>query len=88
MKTNSRIFRNKLILAISLLTAVLLIWGAGPVLAADPWPVKQVEIINPFAAGAAADIQGPETRGDHLPRSGTADGGPQCPGRRRVYRLQ
>ncbi len=28
-----------------------------PLSAADAWPVKQVELINPFAAGAAADIQ-------------------------------
>ena len=31
--------------------------AAGPAPAADAWPVKQVELINPFAAGAAADIQ-------------------------------
>lgn len=31
--------------------------AAGPAAAADAWPVKQVELINPFAAGAAADIQ-------------------------------
>ncbi len=31
--------------------------AAGPAAAAEAWPVKQVELINPFAAGAAADIQ-------------------------------
>jgi tripartite-type tricarboxylate transporter receptor subunit TctC len=44
-------------LAILLLAAALFVWGVGPVLAAETWPVKQVELINPFAAGAAADIQ-------------------------------
>jgi tripartite-type tricarboxylate transporter receptor subunit TctC len=39
------------------LVAVLLAWGNAPASAADAWPVKPVELINPFAAGAAADIQ-------------------------------
>ena len=39
------------------LMAVLLAWGSVPAVAADAWPVKPVELINPFAAGAAADIQ-------------------------------
>ncbi len=57
MKTSDRIFRSSLTLTTLFLLAVLLTWGAGPVSAADPWPVKHVELINPFAAGAAADIQ-------------------------------
>jgi tripartite-type tricarboxylate transporter receptor subunit TctC len=43
--------------AATLMLALLLAWGVGPAAAADPWPAKQVELINPFAAGAAADIQ-------------------------------
>jgi putative tricarboxylic transport membrane protein len=39
------------------LTAALLASGSVPANAADAWPVKPVELINPFAAGAAADIQ-------------------------------
>mgnify|MGYP003424218765 CR=1 FL=1 len=42
MKTQCRIFRNRLVPATLFLMAVLLMWGAGPVSAADPWPVKQV----------------------------------------------
>jgi tripartite-type tricarboxylate transporter receptor subunit TctC len=38
------------------LIAALAVGGVGAASAAD-WPVKQVELINPFAAGAAADIQ-------------------------------
>ena len=57
MKTNCRIFRSSLALVTLFLMAVWFVWEAGPVSAADPWPVKQVELINPFAAGAAADIQ-------------------------------
>ncbi|MBA4422222.1 MAG: ABC transporter substrate-binding protein [Syntrophus sp. (in: bacteria)] len=57
MKTNYRIFRNNLVLATLFLMAVLFVWGAGSAFAADPWPVKQVELINPFGAGGAADIQ-------------------------------
>ncbi|MCL5809016.1 MAG: tripartite tricarboxylate transporter substrate binding protein [Deltaproteobacteria bacterium] len=57
MKTICRIFSSTLVLTTLFLMAVLLAWGAGPVSAADPWPAKHVELINPFAAGAAADIQ-------------------------------
>jgi tripartite-type tricarboxylate transporter receptor subunit TctC len=39
------------------LTAALFAGGIGAASAADGWPEKQVELINPFAAGAAADIQ-------------------------------
>jgi tripartite-type tricarboxylate transporter receptor subunit TctC len=57
MKKKTDVFRNGLIAALLFLTAVLFIWGIGSASAADVWPVKQVELINPFAAGAAADIQ-------------------------------
>lgn len=53
MKGNTRSFR----IGLALLVAVLFAGGAGPAWAAEAWPVKQVELINPFAAGAAADIQ-------------------------------
>lgn len=53
MKGNIRSFR----IGLALLVAVLFAGGVGPAWAAEAWPVKQVELINPFAAGAAADIQ-------------------------------
>ena len=57
MKRRCHIFRNSLILTSLFLTAALLLWEIGPAFAADAWPVKQVELINPFPAGGAADIQ-------------------------------
>ena len=44
------------VLAPLFLMGVVLGWGSVSA-AADAWPVKPVELINPFAAGAAADIQ-------------------------------
>ena len=44
-------------MAFLLLAAAVLLSGIGPAFAADAWPVKQVELINPFGAGGAADIQ-------------------------------
>lgn len=57
MKTRVQFFRTGLILTSLFLTMALTAWGAAPAAAADAWPAKQVELINPFAAGAAADIQ-------------------------------
>jgi tripartite-type tricarboxylate transporter receptor subunit TctC len=57
MKKRTDVIGNGLIAASLLLMALLFGWGIGSASAADPWPVKQVELINPFAAGAAADIQ-------------------------------
>ncbi len=56
MKKKMKIFRNSLILAV-LFLVTLPAGGMGAASAADVWPAKQVELINPFAAGAAADIQ-------------------------------
>ncbi len=44
------------ILFIIVLTA-LLVWGANNGLAKDDWPTKQVDLVNPFGAGGAADVQ-------------------------------
>jgi tripartite-type tricarboxylate transporter receptor subunit TctC len=56
MKRMNAMFESSRILTILLLIAALSIGGIGTTSAQD-WPVKQVELINPFAAGAAADIQ-------------------------------
>jgi len=56
MNARAKFFGSGLILA-SLFATLLLSWGTGIASAADTWPTKQVELINPFAAGAAADIQ-------------------------------
>ena len=35
----------------------LLVWGANTGFAKDEWPAKQVDLVNPFGAGGAADVQ-------------------------------
>jgi tripartite-type tricarboxylate transporter receptor subunit TctC len=57
MKQRYHTYKSSTLLASLFLATALFFGGIGPALAADPWPVKQVELINPFAAGAAADIQ-------------------------------
>ncbi|MEW6671533.1 MAG: tripartite tricarboxylate transporter substrate binding protein [Thermodesulfobacteriota bacterium] len=52
MKNNRYTFKRLLIACLSGIFLMI-----SPAVAADVWPVKQVELINPFAAGAAADIQ-------------------------------
>ena len=39
------------------LMMVLFVWGIGSGLAKEDWPAKQVDLVNPFGAGGAADIQ-------------------------------
>ncbi len=56
MKRIIDMFGSSRILTTLFLIAALSIGGIGTASAED-WPVKQVELINPFAAGAAADIQ-------------------------------
>ncbi len=57
MKKKIKIFRSGLVAASLFFMAVLFAWGTGSASAADLWPIKQVELINPFGAGGAADIQ-------------------------------
>ncbi len=33
------------------------VWAANPAAAKDDWPVKPVDLVNPFGAGGAADVQ-------------------------------
>jgi tripartite-type tricarboxylate transporter receptor subunit TctC len=56
MRTKRSTNGKTAILASLFLVAALLAWGTVSA-AADVWPEKPVELINPFAAGAAADIQ-------------------------------
>jgi tripartite-type tricarboxylate transporter receptor subunit TctC len=57
MKKTTASIRSASFLASLLLAATLLLAGFNPAYAAEAWPVKQVELINPFGAGGAADIQ-------------------------------
>jgi len=57
MKKRTDVLRSGLIAASLFLMAVLFAGGIGSASAADVWPIKQVELINPFGAGGAADIQ-------------------------------
>jgi len=57
MKKRTDVLRSGLIAASLFLMAVLFAGGIGSASAADVWPNKQVELINPFGAGGAADIQ-------------------------------
>ena len=57
MKKKTAVVRSASFLAALFLMAILMMIGSGPAYAAEAWPVKQVELINPFPAGGAADIQ-------------------------------
>lgn len=48
--------KNGLLFLLSL-TMVLFVWGIGSGLTKDDWPAKQVDLVNPFGAGGAADVQ-------------------------------
>ncbi|MHB8909480.1 MAG: Bug family tripartite tricarboxylate transporter substrate binding protein [Syntrophales bacterium] len=56
MKKRNETFGGRTILVPLFLAAALFVGGIGSAPAAD-WPTRQVELINPFATGAAADIQ-------------------------------
>ena len=57
MLRKQRISRNYwTCLSLVLLTAVG-VWGINPGSAKDAWPAKQVDLVNPFGAGGAADVQ-------------------------------
>ncbi len=56
MKRTIDVFGNSPIITTLFLILALSVGGMGAASAAD-WPEKQVELINPFGAGGAADIQ-------------------------------
>jgi tripartite-type tricarboxylate transporter receptor subunit TctC len=48
--------KNGLLFLLSLIM-VLFVWGIGSGLTKGDWPTKQVDLVNPFGAGGAADVQ-------------------------------
>ena len=36
---------------------MLFVWDTTPSMAKDDWPTKQIDLVNPFGAGGAADVQ-------------------------------
>ena len=49
--------QNRWMLFTLVLLMTFCVWGIDTVSAKDSWPEKQVELINPFGAGGAADVQ-------------------------------
>ena len=57
MFNGKKVLREKWILSILSLIMMLFVWGMGSGMAKDDWPLKQVDLVNPFGAGGAADVQ-------------------------------
>jgi tripartite-type tricarboxylate transporter receptor subunit TctC len=57
MPNRRKVLRERWILLILSLIMMLFVWGMGSGTAKDAWPEKQVDLINPFGAGGAADVQ-------------------------------
>jgi len=57
MLRKGRILQDHWTLLSLVLLMTLLVWGAGSCFAKDAWPEKQVDLVNPFGAGGAADVQ-------------------------------
>ncbi len=55
MLSKDRILQN--LWVFSFLMMALFAWGIGSGSAKDAWPAKQVDFVNPFGAGGAADVQ-------------------------------
>jgi tripartite-type tricarboxylate transporter receptor subunit TctC len=51
------VMKHHWIFVSSVLLAVSVIFAAGFVLAKEDWPTKPVDLVNPFGAGGAADVQ-------------------------------
>ena len=49
--------RSQWTLFFLLLTLGLFVWGIGSVAAKEDWPMKQIDFVNPWGAGGAADVQ-------------------------------
>jgi tripartite-type tricarboxylate transporter receptor subunit TctC len=57
MLIGRKVLKEIWILPILSLIMMLFVWGMGSGTAKDAWPEKQVDLINPFGAGGAADVQ-------------------------------
>jgi len=57
MLRGKRMLKNQLIYFSLVFLLVVGVWAIGPALAKDEWPAKQVDLVNPFGAGGAADVQ-------------------------------
>ncbi len=57
MTRKFRIMQNCWIFSSRILLMALLVWSINPGTARAAWPEKQVELINPWGAGGAADVQ-------------------------------
>jgi tripartite-type tricarboxylate transporter receptor subunit TctC len=57
MLRGKRMLNNHLILFSLISLLGVGVWAISPVMAKDAWPAKQVDLVNPFGAGGAADVQ-------------------------------
>jgi tripartite-type tricarboxylate transporter receptor subunit TctC len=57
MLDGKKVLRKKGMLSFLSLVMMLFVWGIGSGIAKDDWPAKQVDLVNPFGAGGAADVQ-------------------------------
>jgi tripartite-type tricarboxylate transporter receptor subunit TctC len=57
MPSGKKVLNENWILPILFLIMGLFVWNIGSSLAKDDWPTKQVDLVNPFGAGGAADVQ-------------------------------
>jgi tripartite-type tricarboxylate transporter receptor subunit TctC len=57
MLRGKRMLKNDLILFSLIFLLGGGVWAISPVMAKDAWPAKQVDLVNPFGAGGAADVQ-------------------------------
>src|SRR3989304_8382004 len=57
MLNGKKALKKKGMLSFLFLIMILFVWGMGSGMAKDDWPAKQVDLINPFGAGGAADVQ-------------------------------
>lgn len=57
MLKKNKTLRGKCALFSLFMIMALFVWGIGSTAAKDDWPAKQVDFVNPWGAGGAADVQ-------------------------------